>query len=203
MMRGILLLNGEPYSGKIDDKDAYVVCCDGAYEWAKGRVRIDENVGDFDSLSYLPNPPPKEIFPSEKDFTDGEIALFRLIDTGVSKIEIYGGGGGREDHFLGNLHLLYAADARGVSAKMITEYSEIYIGKNRVELNGMKGVTFSVLPFGGAVHIMESTGLKYAEPPVISYGQCIGVSNIVSEDTAGLVIAEGDRALIIVNRGKL
>lgn len=202
-MRGILLLNGEPYSGKIDAKDAYVVCCDGAYEWAKDRVRIDENVGDFDSLSYVPDPPPKEIYPSEKDFTDGEIALFRLIDAGFSPIEIYGGGGGREDHFLGNLHLLYAADARGVSARMITEYSEIFIGKNRVELNGLKGVTFSVLPFGGALHIMESTGLKYAEPPVINYGQCIGVSNVVNGDTAGFVIAGGDRALIIVNRGKL
>ncbi len=202
-MRGILLLNGEPYDGKIDASNAYVVCCDGAYEWAKYKVKIDENVGDFDSLSYTPDPPPEKIYPSEKDFTDGEIALSRLIGAGVNEIEIYGGGGGREDHFLGNLHLLYAADARGVAAKMITRYSEIYLGKGRVCLDGMRGVTFSVLPFGGALHIMESTGLKYAEPPEIGYGRCVGISNVVKEDEAGLTVADGDLALIIVNRGKL
>lgn len=30
-MKGILLLNGRPYGGKIEAGDAYVVCCDGAY----------------------------------------------------------------------------------------------------------------------------------------------------------------------------
>ena len=59
-MKGILLLNGEPYSGAIDAEGAVVYCCDGAYEWAKDRVRIDKNVGDFDSLGYIPVPPPEE-----------------------------------------------------------------------------------------------------------------------------------------------
>ena len=105
-MKGILLLNGEPYDGEIDDTSAVVVCCDGAYEWAKNKVRIDKNVGDFDSLKYIPTPAPEEIYPAEKDYTDGEIALKKLIALGVDEIEIYGGGGGREDHFLGNLQLL-------------------------------------------------------------------------------------------------
>ena len=60
MKRGILLLNGEPYEGRIDDSDALVVCCDGAYAWAHGKVRIDKNVGDFDSLPYIPTPVPEE-----------------------------------------------------------------------------------------------------------------------------------------------
>ena len=62
-MRGVLLLNGEPYAGEIDGENAYVVCCDGAYRWANGRVRIDENVGDYDSLDYIPQPPPSKIYP--------------------------------------------------------------------------------------------------------------------------------------------
>lgn len=202
-MKGVLLLNGEPYSGEIDCAGAYVICCDGAYDWARDRVKIDENVGDFDSLPYTPAPQPSEVYPSEKDFTDGEIALFKLIDKGVEKIEIYGGGGGREDHFLGNLHLLYSAHRRGVKAVMINDSSYIFIGSGKVELCGLKGKTFSVLPFGGAVHIMGSTGFKYPEPPVINYGECIGVSNVAVSDSAGLEIAEGDCALIIVNRGEV
>ena len=35
-MRGIILLNGEPWQGEIEDGNAFVVCCDGALRWAKG-----------------------------------------------------------------------------------------------------------------------------------------------------------------------
>ena len=108
-MKAVILLNGEPYRGEIDASAARVWCCDGASEWAKDRVRIDENLGDYDSLSYMPDPPPAEVYPSEKNYTDGELALMRAIAAGADEIEFYGGGGGREDHFLGNLHLLYAA----------------------------------------------------------------------------------------------
>ena len=43
-MKAIILLNGEPYRGKIEDEGAVVYCCDGAFDWAKGRVRIDVNL---------------------------------------------------------------------------------------------------------------------------------------------------------------
>ena len=194
-----MLLNGQPYPGEIDAENAYVICCDGAYNWAEGRLRIDENVGDFDSLSRIPDPPPTEIYPSEKDYTDGEIALFKLIKIGVDEVVLYGGEGGREDHFLGNLHLLYHAHSRGVRAKMITSHGVIFPASGIVELKGIAGKTVSLLPFGGRVHILGSTGLKYPEPPVVSYGECIGISNIVTEELAIIEIAEGDCALIIIN----
>ena len=50
-MKAIILLNGEPYRGEIAE-GAYVYCCDGAYKWAKDKVRIDENLGDYDSLQH-------------------------------------------------------------------------------------------------------------------------------------------------------
>ena len=202
-MRAILLLNGQPYRGEINTQNAFVVCCDGAYEWAKDKVRIDKNVGDYDSLPYVPTPPPSKIYPAEKDFTDGEIAMNALFERGVDTIEIYGGGGGREDHFLGNLHLLYLAHARDVSAQFITETSVIFPGNGKVTLKGAKGATFSVLPFGGPVHIIKSTGCKYAYPEVIGYGECRGISNVVVSDEACVDIDVNDCALIIVNRGKV
>lgn len=202
-MKGILLLNGEPYGGAIDAADAVVYCCDGAYEWAKHVVRIDKNVGDFDSLGYIPTPPPEEIFPSEKNFTDGEIAMYKMIAAGVDRIEIYGGGGGREDHFLGNLQLLYTALQCGVRASMITARSVIFAAVGRVELGGYVGKTFSVLPFGERVHIMDSRGCKYSYPPAIALGECRGISNIVESPSAYVRIGEGDTALIIINRGSV
>lgn len=200
-MKGILLLNGEPYSGKIDDTCAVIYCCDGAYGWAHGRVRIDKNIGDFDSLNYIPVPPPEEIHPAEKDLTDGEIALHKLIGAGVDQIEIYGGGGGREDHFLGNLQLLYLAHKRGVKCTIITDRSLIFPASGRIDLSEYVGKTFSVLPFGGNLHILDFKGTKYAYPHTISYGECRGISNIVLEN--GAYLSVDGVALIIVNRGEV
>lgn len=200
-MKGILLLNGEPYHGKINCDNALVYCCDGAYRWAKGKVRIDKNIGDFDSLDEAPYPPPEEVYPSEKDYTDGEIGLKKLLAAGADEIEIYGGGGGREDHFLGNLHLLYKAVKCGVKCKMICNNAEIFAFKNGARLDGLKGKTLSVLPFGERLHIMGSEGLKYAYPEYIGYGECRGISNVAEEDKARLDF-EGF-ALIIVNGGEV
>lgn len=196
-MKAIVLLNGEPFEGPIDAEGARVYCCDGAYEWAKNKVRIDENLGDFDSLGYMPVPPPAEIFPSEKNYTDGEIALLRAIEAGADEIEIYGGGGKREDHFLGNLHLLYAACARGVRALMRTNGAIVFAASGEVKLDGLQGKTVSVVPFGGEVHIMESSGLYYPLPDRFVYGSTRGISNVVTEKKAGFT-AEGT-VLVFVN----
>ncbi len=200
-MKGILLLNGDPFEEKINTEGALVYCCDGAYNWAEGKVRIDKNIGDFDSLDKVPFPPPEEIYPSEKDYTDGEIALFKLIKGGADDVEIYGGGGGREDHFLGNIQLLFAAHERGVKAKMITARSEIFCAEGKISLGRYDGKTLSVLPFCEKLHIIESAGLKYTYPEFLVRGVCRGISNIVTDGGAYLKV--GGVALIIVNRGKV
>ena len=198
-MKGILLLNGEPYPGNINADGAVVYCCDGAYSWAKGRVRIDKNIGDFDSLAEVPYPEPEEVYPAKKDYTDGEIALKKMLSSGVDEIEIYGGGGGREDHFLGNLHLLYSAHSAGAKCKLITQNSIIFPASGKINFGEYKEKTISVLPFGGSLHIMNSRGLKYSYPPTIAYGECRGISNIVEEKDAYLTVK--GVALVIINRG--
>lgn len=198
-MKAIILLNGEPYEGAIDAENAYVYCCDGAYEWAKDKVRIDENLGDYDSLSYLPEPAPTEIFPSEKNFTDGEIALVRAVRRGAKEIDIYGGCGKREDHFLGNLHLLYAALSLGVRAVMRGNGSLIFAGTGRVELNGFEGRTLSLVPFGANAHIIESSGLKYPLCGLdLLYGSTRGISNVAVSSRAHILTR--DRVLVLVNQ---
>lgn len=198
-MKAIILLNGEPYRGAIDASSARVWCCDGAYEWAKDRVRIDENLGDYDSLPYMPDPPPAAVYPSEKNYTDGELALFRAIAAGADEIEFYGGGGGREDHFLGNLHLLYAALKRGVRAAMVTNYAYIFAAEGEVVIEGRKGSTLSIVPFGGPVHIIESEGFYYPLPEAFVYGSTRGISNVVTAQTARFT-AEGT-ALVFIDEG--
>ncbi len=198
-MKAIILLNGEPYEKEIDALNAHVYCCDGAYSWAKGKIRIDENLGDFDSLSEVPVPAPAEVYPSEKDYTDGELALMRAIEAGYSEIEIYGGGGKREDHFIGNLHLLFKASEKGVKAVLVTNYARIFAAEGRIELNGEKGKTVSVAPFGGNAHIIDCDGFYYPMPNTFFYGSTRGISNVVTAERASFK-TEG-KVLVFVNTG--
>jgi len=202
-MRGVLLLNGEPYLGDINTIDAVVYCCDGAYSWAKDKVKIDKNVGDFDSLSITPYPAPEEIYPTEKDLTDGEIAIDKMIASGINDIEIYGACGKRSDHFLGNIHLLLRAKKGGARAKLISQTEIIFLAEEVAKLNGLKGKTVSVLPFGGELHIIGSKGLKFSYPKKLCYGECRGISNVVLQNEAFIELEKGSLALIIINRGSV
>lgn len=205
-MKGIILLNGEPYNRKIDDSDAYVICADGAYNWANGRVRIDENLGDFDSANEIPLPYPTEIFPSQKDMTDGEIALGKMISLfragKLDRVEIYGGGGGREDHFIGNLHLLYRAYREGLFCEMFTEYAVLSVRSGRFLLKGIKRKTVSLLPFGGSAHILYNKGLFYpTDDLTLVYGSCRGISNVGTSENAE-IDCDGGVLLVAVNEEK-
>lgn len=201
-MKGIILLNGEPYNGQIDCGGAMVFCCDGAYAWAKGKVKIDENIGDFDSLLEKPYPPPKEIYPEEKDFTDGEIAMRKMLLLGVDEIEIYGGGGKREDHFLCNLYTAYYAFKRGVKCRFITNYSEMFFVCGRYDFGGLNGRTISLLPLFGDCRLIGSKGLYYPLAGLtLSAESCgLGLSNVITEDEAFLE-AEGT-LLVCVDKNK-
>ena len=189
-MKGIVLLNGEPYRGKIDAENAFVVCCDGALRWAKNKVRIDVAAGDFDSLGYVPEG--AAVYPSEKNYTDGEIALGMLLSKGIRDIAIYGGGGGREDHLFGNLQLLVAAHRRGALAVLRTNYTDVYCAEGEISWRGKRGKTLSLAPVGESAHIMESEGLKYPLCDLtLAAGSCRGISNVIEKDEARIVCDGG------------
>lgn len=186
------MLNGEPYDGKIDGGDL-VYCCDGAYAWAKDRIKIDENIGDFDSLKEKPYPPPKKIYPEEKDFTDGEIAMRQMIKSGADEIDVYGGGGRREDHFLTNLHAAYYAFKRGVFCRMITNYSVMFFISEKYEFKNLKGKTLSLIPFFGDCTVGNSKGLYYPlNNLTLRIGECgLGTSNVIISDEAAVSGVKG------------
>lgn len=202
--RVIVLLNGEPYKGVINGENALVLCADGAYDWAHGRLSIDENIGDFDSVKQTPYPAPEKIYPAQKDETDGEIAMKAAIEAvkngEADAIEIYGGGGGREDHFLGNLHLLYRALNAGAECVMKTNRADIFAARGKIEIENILGKTVSLLPFGGNAHILYSKGLFYpTDDLTLVYGACRGISNAGVSSRAEIMCDEG-ALLVFVNK---
>lgn len=199
-MKGIILLNGEQFNSKIDyEKGDIVYCCDGAYSYAKNLLPITKIIGDFDSLGYVPQQ--AEVYPSEKNYTDGELALKLMLKKKVTEILIYGGGGLREDHFIGNLGLLYLAFKRKVLCKMITNYSQMYFASGKTYFKNLKGKTISIEPFYKSANIIESKGLKY---PLINLqlkqGESRGISNIVISDDAYFICDKGNVLVFINNK---
>ncbi|HIR23388.1 MAG TPA: thiamine diphosphokinase [Candidatus Scatosoma pullicola] len=202
-MKGIILLNGDPYRGEIDGADAWVVCADGAFDWAEGKVRIDENIGDFDSAKKAPYPPPAEIYPSVKDYTDGEIALERILalfaQGKIDRAEIYGGGGRREDHFLGNIHLLYRACREGLPCTMFTNGARLFARTGKFRIENILQKTVSLLPLGGEAHILYNKGLFYpTDGLTLTYGSCRGISNVGTAENAEVFCDRG-YLLAVVN----
>lgn len=198
-MKGIILLNGEPYNRTITkNKGDYVVCCDGAYNWAKDKVAIDIVLGDFDSLK---NPPKDALrFPTDKDKTDGELAALHLLSLGYKDFEIYGGGGLREDHFLGNIALLYLIKRRGGFCKMINNKSDIVLISGKYSAAAKNNSALSIVPFTDKVHINESEGLKYPLNCLTLYKwQTRGISNKINGDKFFVWVKLG-AALIVLNK---
>lgn len=79
----------------------FTVCADSGWEAAaQAGVRVDRFVGDFDSLR-LPLPPHAEVcrYPRAKDFTDTEAAFQAVREAGCRSVVLFGGGGGRMDHW--------------------------------------------------------------------------------------------------------
>ena len=96
-------------------EEDFVIAVDGGFEYLKGN-RIDLVVGDFDSLSYVPEHPNVITLIPEKDDTDMMVALKEGLKRGYETFYIYGGCGGRFDHTYANIQsLAYLADrhARG------------------------------------------------------------------------------------------
>ncbi|MBP5193196.1 MAG: thiamine diphosphokinase [Clostridia bacterium] len=199
-MDGIILLNGDPYSGKIETEGKFVICCDGALEWAtRAGVSVDLCVGDFDSLGYMPCN--AKVFPVEKNLTDGEIALDEAKERGIKRVEIYGGSGRREDHFFGNVGLLLKARSLDVDATFFSDYTEFRLAEGRVEINEKAGTTVSLFSISEFLHINRSEGLKYsADGLTLRRGESRCLSNILTKDKAAIEISSGLGIIFIVRK---
>ncbi len=192
-MKGIILLNGVAPEKVNVGKDDFVVCADGAYEWAKGKnIKIDLLVGDFDSLGYIPDTLPVLRFPVEKNETDGEIAVSVLEEKGVKQIDVYGAFGKRADHFFGNVALLDFGLKKGIEVKLIDDFQQISIKQGVVREKVLKNGTISLVPFDGDAHIINSKGLFYPlDDLVLQCGSTRGISNKATEEVIEFEVKSG------------
>ncbi len=195
-MKAVIVLNGEP--SEYEFKDTFVICCDGALRYLeKIGVKPDLVLGDFDSLGYVPLN--AETFPVEKDFTDGELALYECEKRGYKEVDFICAGGGRDDHFLGNLALLRKACSKGILARLFTENSVFYCTDKPFKGETEKGGTVSVIAVDDSF-IESSYGLKYPyKNREIKRESTLGVSNVATDGKFFIGLKSG-RIFVIINR---
>ena len=146
-------------------EDVLVIAADGGYEVAC-RVfgRPDLAVGDFDSLGYLPSDVECLRHPVEKDDTDLALAAEIATLRGADELYLYSALGGRLDHTVANLQLLYSLALRGIRATLFGADGvavTALVGGERADLAPKETGTVSVFAIGGVAEGVTLTGLKY------------------------------------------
>jgi thiamine pyrophosphokinase len=151
-------------------------------------------LGDFDSIAseayeYLKDKTEIHEFPKEKDFTDGELIVDKVLELGYQTIDIFAAMGGLTSHFLGNLFLLKKSE----TIRILNSTEEVFWANKSFKLINKKGQRFSIIPLAERVEGLTLSGFKYETSNItISQGQTHTLGNLVTENAASVTFNLGD-----------
>lgn len=189
-MKAVIISGGKEPSYELLQKELrdcnFLVCADsGANCIYKYKIKPNILIGDFDSASnevleyYKKNCSDIIKFPSEKDFTDTELALKEVLKLEASEIVFLGCTGTRIDHLFGNIGLLNRCLNLGIKAFIKDENNEMFIINKESTLRGTRGTLFSIQAFGDEVKELSIVGAKY---PLKDYNLKFGDPRTVSNE---------------------
>ncbi|MBS1256627.1 MAG: Thiamine pyrophosphokinase [Deltaproteobacteria bacterium] len=204
--KALIICNGNPppesLLSQLWEKTTYRVAADGgANQLLRNNYTPDAVVGDFDSLK----PETREKMPNsefvqikDQDTNDADKAVRHCLELGIKGIHLLGADGGRQDHFLSGLEILfkYSEQARLITW---TPLERLEFIQQSWEENIAPGTTLSLLPvFGGAQGVVTQ-GLKFSlnNQDLIPGGIPSGVSNIVVSNPVSIKLKSG-RLLLVV-----
>lgn len=208
MKRAYVFFNGELlgdkkyYKNILENQKGDIFCADGGANILETLDLFPLEIwGDLDSVEedilekYRKNGVCIKKFPREKDFTDGELLLSYLKEKEYDEIIIFGGLGGRHDHELTNLSLMFKFE----NVVFSSMYEDIFAIKKDCVIEGKKGYTISFVPFSNEVTELTLRGFKYElEKYTLKLGDTICMSNIVEKDIATVSFKEGSLLGIII-----
>lgn len=167
-------------------------------------------LGDFDSLplSYQNELAAKGVqvlrYQQEKDWTDLELALNQIAAQQCHTMLVFGALGGRLDHTLVNISLMYRMVQSGTELVLIGDEQAVTLmtGQGRIRIFPFPGGHFSLLPYPFNAQGVSIWGAKYPlERATLELGSTRGIHNefltgpVEVELEAGslLIIVEGLR----------
>lgn len=175
-----------------------IICADSGYNHAiKMGLDVKVVVGDFDSIGNIPTNIKTVKFPTNKDKTDTELAIDYARGLNLKNFLLIAGIGSRMDHSLANILMLTQFLNNNEYAEIINENNRIMITNSKLDLNGYKGETVSLLPLCNCFNV-TTTNLKYPLNNAKMYlGKGLGVSNIILKNSACISVGEGTLLVII------
>jgi thiamine pyrophosphokinase len=189
--KAFLFLNGAPPKSLPDLSEYDLVCAvDGGYKHLqKQNILPDLITGDFDSIQDLPKTV-EIVSTPDQNFTDFHKALEILQAKNFLQIDVYGGTGNEQDHYLGNLST--ALEWR--KKLKLTFYDDFgksfFIHKSHSEKNVLNR-TISLLPFPSASGI-STKGLQYPlKNEKLTFGARIGTRNKAIENAVEVSYEQG------------
>lgn len=213
-MKACIVLNGEvkdyefvKYALSCYEYDI-VICADGgASHLYKLNIVPDYILGDLDSLNseiidfYKMNKVNFKQFPTRKDETDAELCINLAKDLDVKEIHFIGALGGRIDHTIANINLMYYIKQLGITPMIKTSDVDMYLISNETSIiEGKKGDTISVIPIKDDAKGVTLENLEYPLSNFcMKYGTPIGISNVMEKNECRVSVEDGN-LLIIRNK---
>ena len=206
LKRACLMLNGEVEDYDVlkeiieSKKYSTIIAVDGGSNHLyKMGIVPDYIVGDLDSIDrdVLNHYDNEEVeffkYPPKKNETDSELGIILAIEQENMCIDIFAALGGRIDHEISNIGLLYYILKRGAYPRIISEKEEIYILENdELTLEGNTGDTVSVIPFRGDAKGVTLRNLEYPLDEFdMEYSVPRGISNVMLDDICHIDVRDG------------
>jgi thiamine pyrophosphokinase len=215
-VRALVVLDGDPLgsdawlAGLATGADVVIAADGGANRLAKAGRRPDLVIGDMDAL---PDGTQRELeragaklerYPTEKEETDGELALDAAVTRGADEIVVVGAfGGARLDHMLGNLMLLAHEDFAAIDVALVTEHATFrsLLGPGILELEGAPGDWVTLEPLSEVARGVATDGLRYPlRHEDLIRGSTRGVSNELTERRGSVEVGDGLLLVATVTR---
>lgn len=203
MKTALLFINGTPPKNLPNTEGyAIIACTDGAFHYLKEKnfplAQLDFISGDFDSHSGIDENiyHEKFIFTPDQNFTDFQKALDILKNKDVKKVDVYGGSGGEQDHFLGNLHVAFLfKDLMEIT--FYDEFSSYFFIPKDFVINNVEGKMVSLLPFP-KVENLVTDGLNWElKNEDLEITKRIGTRNFATKSTVKISYSDGDLLVFI------
>lgn len=201
--KALLFINGDaPKSFPDIEEYGLIACTDGAFHYLKNLnfplEKLDFISGDFDSHSGKDDDiyDEKFIYTPDQDKTDFQKALEIILEKGIQKVDVLGGSGGEQDHFLGNLTVAFGYKNQ-LDIKFYDEFSEYYFAPKSFTLHNVKGKMISLYPFPFVENI-TTRGLNWPlSKGNLSITSRIGTRNFAIGNEVSIEYEKGDLLVFI------
>lgn len=195
----LIFAGGDSPSGSLTEElpeADLIVAADSGYDLAlRAGYAVDVLVGDMDSIQteMIPGHVIVERHPPDKDATDLELAMARVLVHRPVRMVVVGGAGGRVDHEIATAQLLCSERWDAIDEiDWVTDRGWAHVVKGRRIIHGDPGAVISLIPVGGPAGGVYTKGLRWdltdaTMPP----GTTWGVSNEFTGPVADIRIGSG------------